>query len=220
MSAGQPGRVLELAQIVTAEEAVTSALRGAIRDGTLTPGQRLTQAEIAGQLGVSRIPLRDALRRLEVESLVEIDGHRGARVTVLTAADVAEIYEMRIFLEGRCMAYAVENLDADTARDLAAAGVAAESDLLAPKDMFQKRREFYSSLYRHADRPRMHRMIMQLRDNVDRYLLLSNRSHAHLAHKELAGAIADRDPARAAAALVRHITESRDDLIAELEQAG
>ena len=115
-----PGLSVGTALRVTAEEAVTTELRRAIREGLLVPGQRLTQSAIARQLGVSRIPLRDALRRLEVESLVKIDGHKGARVTELTADAVAEIYEMRIMLEPRCMTYAVENMSIDTAEKLSA----------------------------------------------------------------------------------------------------
>ena len=210
--------LIEMPSPMTAEEAVTTALRKAIREGVLVPGQRLTQADIANQLGVSRIPLRDALRRLEVESLVHIDGHKGARVTVLTAEDVAELYEMRILLEESCITHAVRNLTEEEARRLSEAATSSEDDSLSPSEAFNLRRDFYSDLYGHAGRPRMRRMIMQLRDNVDRYHLLSDRAHAHIAHKELAAAIADRDPQRAASALVQHITDSRDDLIEELEQ--
>ena len=62
-------------------EAVTDTLRSAILNGQLKAGQKLPQAEIAEQLGVSRIPLRDALRRLEVEGLVLMDDRRGASVS-------------------------------------------------------------------------------------------------------------------------------------------
>ncbi|NND02674.1 MAG: GntR family transcriptional regulator [Acidimicrobiia bacterium] len=207
---------LQMAATVTAEEAVTNSLRRAIREGVLVPGQRLTQSELAGQLGVSRIPLRDALRRLEVESLVHIDGHKGARVTVLTPQDVAEIYEMRILLEARCMTYAVDNLTEQAAEELSKAAVGSEDDSLSPGEAFNRRRSFYGDLYHHANRPRMRRTIMQLRDNVDRYHLLSDRAHAHHAHQELADAISQRDGAKAATVLVDHIVEARDDLIAEL----
>lgn len=213
-----PSLSLGMASPITAEEAVTTELRRAIREGLLVPGQRLTQTEIAGQLGVSRIPLRDALRRLEVESLVKIEGHKGARVTELTADDVAEIYEIRIVLEAKCMAYAVDNISKQTAQELAVEATASADDTLSPAQAFNQRRDFYNDLYRHADRPRMRRMIMQLRDNVDRYHLLSDRAHAHEAHNELGDAIADRDPSRAAAVLVEHISESRDDLIEELRR--
>lgn len=211
---------LEMSAPITAEEAVTASLRRAIREGVLVPGQRLTQSDIAAQLGVSRIPLRDALRRLEVESLVQIDGHKGARVTVLTPKDVADIYEMRILLEAICMEHAVNNLTTEAAERAAAAAMGSEDDALSAAEAFNRRRAFYGDLYQHADRPRMRRTIMQLRDNVDRYHLLSDREHAHHAHKELADAILARDGARAAKVLVEHISESRDDLIAELNGRG
>ena len=210
------GEGLQMAAPVTAEEAVTASLRRAIREGVLEPGRRLTQSEIAAQLGVSRIPLRDALRRLEVESLVQIDGHKGARVTVLTPKDVADIYEMRIVLEAICMEHAVNNMSAEAAARLAEAAMASDDDSLTAAEAFNRRRAFYGELYEHADRPRMRRTIMQLRDNVDRYHLLSDREHAHHAHRELADAIAANDGERAAKVLVAHISESRDDLIAEL----
>lgn len=210
---------LEMAAPISAEEAVTAALRRAIREGVLAPGQRLTQAEIAKQLGVSRIPLRDALRRLSADSLVQIDGHKGARVTVLTAEDVTELYEMRILLEAKCMEYAVANLTEEAAGQLSERAIASGVAHLSPSDAFNVRRSFYSELYQHADRPRMRRTILQLRDNVDRYHLLSDREHAHHAHNELAAAIAARDGKKAARVLVEHISESRDDLVQELESA-
>lgn len=207
---------IAMASPVTAEQAVTAALRRAIREGILAPGHRLTQSEIASQLGVSRIPLRDALRRLEAESLVEIDGHKGARVTELSGEDVAEIYEMRIMLEAKCMAYAIANLTEAARLKLSVAGTASEEEGLLPAEAFNRRRDFYSEIYKHSDRPRMRRIIMQLRDNVDRYHLLSDRSHAYLAHSRLSTAIRDGDAAEAVAVLVEHISDSRDDLINEL----
>src|SRR5713226_9598152 len=80
------------------EEVVTTALRDAILSGELRPGERLLQEPLAEQLRVSRIPLRDALRRLEAEGLVRIGPRRGAEVASLTPADVREIYGIRIAL--------------------------------------------------------------------------------------------------------------------------
>ena len=211
---------LEKAVPITAEAAVTAELRRAIREGVLVPGERLTQIEIANQLGVSRIPLRDALRRLEAESLVEIDGHRGARVTVLGPDDISEIYEIRIVLEEMCMHRAVSNLSEEDAAHMAEAATASDDDELTPAEAFNLRREFYQRLYAHAERPRLRRVIMQLRDNVDRYHLMGNREHSHLAHRELATAILNRDAERASKILVAHISESRDDLIHDIRAAS
>ena len=202
---------------LTAEEAVTSALRDAILSGRLMPGERLAQAELARQLGVSRIPLRDALRRLGEEALVRIDGRRGAWVTALSKRDIAEIYELRIMLEGRCIRYAVENLSGgqemsavlelskhmDTSHRHASKGRAA-------------RRRFYDVLYSHAGRPRMHRLIMQLRDNVGRYHLLQDTDLSHAAHSQVRRCMEDGDPDGAALAVTAHLEEARDDLLASM----
>ena len=76
--------VLHMEPPASISEAVTDTLRSAILDGRLMPGERLPQAQIAEQLGVSRIPLRDALRRLEVEGLIVMDDRRGARVAEIS----------------------------------------------------------------------------------------------------------------------------------------
>ncbi|MCH7491531.1 MAG: GntR family transcriptional regulator [Gemmatimonadetes bacterium] len=199
---------------------MTVTLRRAIREGVLIPGKRLTQQEIADQLGVSRIPLRDALRRLEVESLVEIDGHKGARVTVLTAEAISEIYEIRIALETICIGHAIANLTEESAAELALDSMASADDTLTPSEAFNRRRDFYERLYKYANRPRMYRIIMQLRNNVDRYHMLADRGHAHFAHTELAEAIVDRDADRATKILIAHISEARDDLVRNMNTSS
>ena len=202
----------------SAEYAVTDALRTAIRQGVLAPGQRLAQAELAEQLGVSRIPLRDALRRLEMEGVVRIDGRRGAWVTRLGSGDISEIYEMRLILETRCIQYAVDALvdeDIDRMSDLSRER---DREDLSPVDGYTARRNFYAQLYRSANRPRMRRTVLQLRDNVDRYHILSDREQSHEAHEELRSRIRAGDGAGAAAIMKAHLEEARDDLLATIEQ--
>ena len=201
----------------SAEEAVTEALRQAITEGVLVPGQRLAQADLAAQLGVSRIPLRDALRRLEAEALVHIDGRRGARVAELSPADIEEIYEMRIELEGRCVRLAVANLSQEEAERVVALGEMMETKATNPSEALAARRAFYSELYEYANRPRMHRVIFQLRDNVARYHLLTNRELSRKAHSDLRDAIIQRNPSRARAVLKKHLEGARDDLLARLK---
>lgn len=212
----QGARVVEAVQPLSAEEAVTAALRDAILSGTLGPGHRLAQAELAEQLGVSRIPLRDALRRLEEEALVRIDGRRGAWVTALTMRDVAEIYELRIMLEARCVRYAVENLSDEEARrllELSKAMDTAERDAVEGR---ATRRKFYDELYSHANRPRMRRLILQLRDNVGRYHLIQDANHSHEGHSALRQCLMTGDADGAVVAVTAHLEEARDDLLATM----
>ncbi len=212
------GSFLTAVAPVSAEEAVTAALRDAILSGRLVPGERLAQAELAGQLGVSRIPLRDALRRLEEEALVRIDGRRGAWVTALTTRDIAEVYELRIMLEGRCVQYAVENLSTEDEHRAAVLELSRRMDE-AGQDVMEgraARREFYYVLYSHAGRPRMHRLIMQLRDNVGRYHVLQDTDLSHAAHSEVRRCIESGDGEGAAGAVTKHLEEARDDLLATM----
>jgi DNA-binding GntR family transcriptional regulator len=75
------------------------AIRGAIAAGTYGPGQHLSAAEVADRLGISRTPVREALRRLSAEGLVEFFANRGAYVTHWSQADVEEVFALRTVLE-------------------------------------------------------------------------------------------------------------------------
>lgn len=85
--------------MVRAVDRVYTRLRADILDGVHPPGARLGEAELAEATGSSRTPVREALRRLEVEGLVEVLPHRGARVPDWTAEDLEEIYDLRMLLE-------------------------------------------------------------------------------------------------------------------------
>lgn len=83
----------------TSEEFAYHALRTEILTGRVTAGARLVQSEVATRLGISVTPVREAMRRLQSEGLVELAPHRGATVNRLELGKAREIYELRIFLE-------------------------------------------------------------------------------------------------------------------------
>ena len=200
------------------EEATTTALRIAIRRGMLPPGLRLRQEDLAEQLGVSRIPLRDAFRRLEAEGLVEIEGRRGARVRSLSADDVAEIYELLIMIEVPLMRLAVRNLDADAMGRVLE--LSERMDAVSRDDEVGRlsRKAFYGELYRHSGRPRIRNLVLQLRDDVHRYHVLKNIGASLHAHAQLRDCIRNRNADGAAAEMRRHLRMSRDDLVAVLRR--
>ncbi|OOE14474.1 GntR family transcriptional regulator [Fictibacillus arsenicus] len=84
----------------TLQEKVTATIREAIFTQTFKPGERLIQDELAAKLGVSRMPIREALRCLEREGLVEVLPHKGAQVIGISKEDIEELYYLRSFLEG------------------------------------------------------------------------------------------------------------------------
>lgn len=200
------------------EESVTEVLREGILEGRLKPGQRLAQSELSEELGVSRIPLRDALRRLEAEGLVSIDGRRGARVSSLTAADVQEVYEMRMMLEAECARRAISSLEDEDAERLVQLSLVMDRVASDPVEGPEARREFYSELYALAGRPRMRETILMLRALVLRYHVLTHSGH-HRAHEELRSCIRERDGDRGAAMIRAHLDLARQDLIESLKSA-
>ena len=91
---------------------VAAYLRETILGGRLRPGDRIRQEEMAGRLGASRLPVREALRMLEAEGLTELEPHKGARVPRLTQHEVEVIYQMRERLEPLALAESLPRLDA------------------------------------------------------------------------------------------------------------
>ncbi len=80
---------------------VRERIRGQILDGRLKPGARLVEDRLSAELGVSRVPVREALRSLSAEGLVRLEPHRGATVVEVTPEMVAELVEVRALLEGQ-----------------------------------------------------------------------------------------------------------------------
>ena len=90
-------------------DAAVVSIRDAILDGRLKPGQRVLEAEIAGELGVSRAPVREAIRQLESEGLLISRSHRGTYVTALSPRDAREIYSLRAALEALAVMLVVQS---------------------------------------------------------------------------------------------------------------
>src|SRR5215211_7447338 len=105
----------------TTPDLIADSLREEILRGSVAPGQPLRQEELADRFGVSRLPVRDALLRLEAQGLVEVFPNRGAFVVSLSAGEIAEIYDLRILLEGDAIERAVPRMSADDWRRIDAA---------------------------------------------------------------------------------------------------
>lgn len=193
-------------------------MRAEILNGDLAPGTRLHQEQLAKRFGTSRIPMRDALARLQQDGLVEIDPRRGARVRELTADDVAEIYDIRQLLEPLAVRLAVGALNPESIRRLIYLSEAMDATSRDPIAGQPARRQFYEELYALSGRARLAAAIMRLRDEVTRYHLMPGPSSRH-AHADLRRAIRSRDADAASEIVARHLVQARDDLIRRLTKA-
>lgn len=171
MSALEPGGAGE----TTAADSVGSAyaaLRADILDGVLEPGAVLSQVQLARELGISRTPLREALRRLMAEQLVTGDFNRRMRVSELNLEDLDQIYAMRLALEPLGVAATVPRLDQAERSELAA-HVAQMSESIEVLDLEQFRREhraFHLGLTAGSG-SRMRSTLADLWDHSERYRL-------------------------------------------------
>jgi len=152
-------------------ELIAESLRQAIIEGHLSPGESLRQENLAKHFAVSRIPVREALRRLESEGWIELQRHRGARVTPLRAEEVREIYEIRASLEVTVLTLAAPRHTAQSLKQIAA--VLHRSHSAQDVSQYARyNREFHLALYAPAQRPRLLAIIDSLHAQGERYLRL------------------------------------------------
>ena len=205
----------------SSHELVAAVLREAITAGVLKANQPLPQDEIASQLRVSHIPVREALRQLQSEGLVSYQANRGATVTALTPDEIKEIYEIRVILETAAIRRAAPRLSAETlaeaARTLDAAERATESSVWGALDV-----DFHRLVYALDDRPRMDELITGLLRRVDRYwtlhgLMLKHRDTFDREHRGILEALQHRDGDVAAHILEQHLTGAASLLIRALQ---
>ncbi|MBB2170275.1 GntR family transcriptional regulator [Gluconacetobacter aggeris] len=167
-----------------ASERVGNALREAILDGVLVDGQSLPQSELASGFGVSTIPVREALKQLEVEGLVLFQQNRGATVIGLSEEDIIDFSEIRAALEEMAAVQAVRRMTrVDLARieDAYEAFVAGTSE--QPEGMVRSGAlnwAFHGAIYQAAGRPRLLDMIEGVHRRVDRYI----RAHLEIAGRK------------------------------------
>ncbi len=208
----------------TIADEVAEVLRRRILSGDLPAGKPIRQEHIALELGVSRIPLREALKQLEAEGFVTIEAHKGAVVAELSTAEVEELFELRVRIETWLLSKAIPNMgEGDFARLDAIIEESRAPDSLPRWGEFNWR--FHEALYRAAGRPVSIKFLRRIHDNIDRYLrieitLPAARDRAYRDHEELVACCRNRDVAGALTLLERHITATATTLKAKFGGSG
>ena len=187
-------------------------LRQRILTGDLRSGQPIRQEQIAQELGVSRIPLREALKQLEAEGFVTIEPHKGAVVSTLSLAEVEELFELRIHLESWLLRDAIPRMrEADFAQLDAIIDESRMPDNLAHWGDVNWR--LHEAMYRPAGKPISLRFLKRIHDNLDRYLrlqitLTQDWDRAHRDHQELIELSRAGEVDAAVKVLERHIRDT------------
>ena len=188
------------------------AIRDRIVRGIYPEGEPLRQDALAAELGVSRIPIREALRQLEAEGLVSFSPHRGAIVSSLSLAEIEEVFALRAIIESELLRLAIPHITAEHV-------LSASETLTAYERALQEHNvaawgelnwEFHSTLYSPADRPLTMGVAQRLHQHADRYLrmqlaLTHGESQAKEEHRAILAAAARHDEMAACPMLREHI---------------
>lgn len=198
-------------------DVVFQTLRTAILKGDLKPGERLMELQLASKLGVSRTPIREAIRMLEQEGLARTIPRKGAEVAGMTEKDMEDVLQIRCVLEELAARLSCQNITDEEMRKLKIAMVAFEEKTregnvveLAKADV-----TFHDIIYRAADNPKLLVLLNNLREQMYRYrteYMKDDRIHPVLIreHKEMVKALESRDQELVAREVRQHLRNQEE----------
>ena len=152
-------------------DVVFHTLREAILKGELKPGERLMELQLASKLGVSRTPIREAIRMLELEGLAVTMPRKGAEVAKMTEKDMEDVLQIRKALDELAVGLACDNMGEGELKDLFVALKNFEESTRSGdvKQIAQADVEFHDAIYHAADNPKLVNMLNNLREQMYRY---------------------------------------------------
>jgi DNA-binding GntR family transcriptional regulator len=203
-------------------EIVFDVLRQAIIDGTLEPGERLMEVQLAEALGVSRTPVREALRQLELEGFIVMVPRKGAYVADLSTKDVADVLEIRGALEALAASLAAERIEEEELELLERLLVESKEAAKAKdiEQMIKIDTRFHDILYQASRNKRLVQIVSNLSEQIQRYRTTSLAYPGRLIytlkeHRLLVDALAERNADLASELAQEHI-ENVENVILEM----
>ena len=212
-----------MSEYLPLRDVVFNTLRHAILKGELEPGERLMEIALAQKLGVSRTPIREAIRKLELEGLVVMVPRKGAEVADITEKDLRDVLEVRTALEELSIELAMKNMNDDDYKQLTEANKLFAKD--SEGDDLIKIAEadvaFHELMYMATGNKRLIQMINNLREQMYRYRLeyIKDKStHARLVdeHNRIIDAMVKNDVA-AKAAIKLHVENQEENILKSIK---
>ncbi|OLM17055.1 MULTISPECIES: GntR family transcriptional regulator [unclassified Pseudonocardia] len=215
--------------MATGAERAYEAVRAAILEGEFRPGDKLAESSLAQRLDLSRTPVREALRRLSLDGLVEIEANRGARVIRWDADDLGEVFALRAVLESHAAGRAAElRTDEQLARiERALTAMDALGDRTDPEAIERRsvhNAELHDGIVEAARSPRLPQLLQQLVSvnaiarNFGQYSP-AELERSQRQHHDIVSAIRRRNAELARAAMTTHLLSS-SEVLADLPEDG
>ena len=213
-----------MSEYLPLRDVVFNTLRHAILKGELEPGERLMEIALAQKLGVSRTPIREAIRKLELEGLVVMVPRKGAEVADITEKDLRDVLEVRTALEELSIELAMKNMNDGDYKQLREANELFAKD--SEGDDLIKIAEadvaFHEIIYMATGNKRLIQMINNLREQMYRYRLeyIKDKStHARLVeeHNKIIDAMKKNDITAAKAAIKLHVENQEENILKSIK---
>lgn len=201
-------------------DVVFNTLRRAILRGELKPGERLMEIQLANKLGVSRTPIREAIRKLELEGLVLMIPRKGAEVAEITEKNLRDVLEVRCALEELAVQLACDRIDQEQLRALHEAA-AHFRDILGSAEITElgeADEAFHDLIFQATDNKRLIQLLNNLREQMYRYrieYLKKRECYPQLLeeHAMIMRAIEEHDKEKATRVTMQHINNQVDTVV-------
>lgn len=208
----EPNFEVNMNEYLPLRDVVFNTLRQAILRGELKPGERLMEIQLANKLGVSRTPVREAIRKLELDGLVLMVPRKGAEVAEITEKSLKDVLEVRKALEELAVQLACEKITKEDIAELKEAGEEFKK-VLKSKDITEIAEadvRFHDILYMATDNQKLIQLLNNFREQMYRYrveYLKKEEVHEQLIaeHDEIVESVTARDKDRATAVVCQHI---------------
>lgn len=197
-------------------EIVFESMRDAILSGVLQPGERLMEIQLAEEMGVSRTPVREAIRKLELENFVVMIPRKGAYVAGVSSKDVADVFEIRSALEGLAAGLAAERVTEEELEQMEQVlfyrAVEGEMDL---EQIVQSDTDFHALVYKASRNDRLIQILANLREQIQRFrstsLAVPGRNKLAIEeHRAIVEALRNHNVEEAQALAMAHIVTAEN----------
>ena len=201
-------------------EATFQKLRSLLIEGAITPGSKLNERELAEQLHVSRTPIREAIRRLAADGLVELIANRGAIAVQLTRDDILHTFDVIANLEGYSGELAAQNISDQALTELEALQYEMMASY-ARRDLssyYKLNLRIHRLIHNAANNPVLATLFSQVNSRIEALRFRSNQDgvkweKAVEEHQEMLDALKARDSARMRKVMIAHVTKKRDVVV-------
>lgn len=216
---------LEIRNYKPLGDVVFEYLKNSILSGDLKPGERLMEIAIADQLGVSRTPVREAIRKLEKEKFIIMVPRKGAYVADLKLKDMRDVIELRKLLEGFATELAAERMSDEELEELRITGLAFDACIIANdiKGLIRADATFHEIILNSSRNAKLVEIVKSLHDQLQRFrLIYFNEFNDFLEiqkmHNKILEALTNRDGRKAKEAAENHIKQIEEGIGRQIDE--